>query len=190
MTNTQIDITENGKTTLKTAGKYCDRDIDVNVSVASEQPTPFTNLLTQEDTVITFNTTLSSTAGKTSASNGYVLVEVHLSNYKYTNSTNCDVFRFRGLNPKNGAVHCSVDGGTTWSIKYLSPYSGFTVDEYGDAVLRTTYSSNAANIIIRLTLGFGGNTSNTDISTMNISNCIMTRNEPIGNGGYVGKSAS
>lgn len=31
--NTQIDITKNGTTTLATAGKYCDRNIDVNVSV-------------------------------------------------------------------------------------------------------------------------------------------------------------
>ncbi len=33
--NTQIDITENGTTTLATAGKYCDRNIDVNVDVPS-----------------------------------------------------------------------------------------------------------------------------------------------------------
>ena len=31
--NTQINITENGTTTLATAGKYCDRNIDVNVAV-------------------------------------------------------------------------------------------------------------------------------------------------------------
>lgn len=34
MSNTQINIVENGTTTLATAGKYCDRNIDVNVSVA------------------------------------------------------------------------------------------------------------------------------------------------------------
>jgi hypothetical protein len=33
--NTQIEITENGTTTLATAGKYCDRNIDVNVDVSS-----------------------------------------------------------------------------------------------------------------------------------------------------------
>lgn len=33
--NTQINITENGTTTLATAGKYCDRNIDVNVEVQS-----------------------------------------------------------------------------------------------------------------------------------------------------------
>lgn len=32
--NTQINITENGTTTLATAGKYCDRNIDVHVDVA------------------------------------------------------------------------------------------------------------------------------------------------------------
>ena len=31
--NTQISITQNGTTTLATAGKYCDRNIDVNVEV-------------------------------------------------------------------------------------------------------------------------------------------------------------
>ena len=35
MENTQINITENGTTTLATAGKYCDRNIDVNVDVPS-----------------------------------------------------------------------------------------------------------------------------------------------------------
>lgn len=33
MANTQINITENGTKTLATAGKYCDRNIDVNVNV-------------------------------------------------------------------------------------------------------------------------------------------------------------
>ena len=31
--HTQINITESGTTTLATAGKYCDRNIDVNVNV-------------------------------------------------------------------------------------------------------------------------------------------------------------
>ena len=33
MSNTQINITVNGKKTLATAGKYCDRNIDINVEV-------------------------------------------------------------------------------------------------------------------------------------------------------------
>lgn len=33
----QISITENGTTTLATAGKYCDRNIDVNVNVPSNE---------------------------------------------------------------------------------------------------------------------------------------------------------
>ena len=35
MSNTQIDITDNGTKTLLTAGKYCDRNIDVVVNVPS-----------------------------------------------------------------------------------------------------------------------------------------------------------
>ena len=37
----QIDITQNGTTTLATAGKYCDRNIDVNVSVAVDHTSCF-----------------------------------------------------------------------------------------------------------------------------------------------------
>ena len=40
MTNTNIDIKNNGTTTLATAGKYCDRNIDVNVDVPASGITP------------------------------------------------------------------------------------------------------------------------------------------------------
>lgn len=40
MDNTKIDIRANGTTTLATAGKYCDRNIDVNVEVPSNGITP------------------------------------------------------------------------------------------------------------------------------------------------------
>jgi hypothetical protein len=36
MANTQISISRNGVTTLATAGKFCDRNVDVNVSVPSD----------------------------------------------------------------------------------------------------------------------------------------------------------
>lgn len=40
MANTQIAISQNGKTTLATAGKYCERNIDINVAVASADDIP------------------------------------------------------------------------------------------------------------------------------------------------------
>lgn len=40
MANTQIAISKNGKTTLATAGKYCERNIDINVAVASADNIP------------------------------------------------------------------------------------------------------------------------------------------------------
>lgn len=40
MANTQISITANGTKTLATAGKYCDRNIDVTVNVPSSGITP------------------------------------------------------------------------------------------------------------------------------------------------------
>lgn len=35
MANIQVSISQNGKTTLATAGKYCERDVDINVAVVS-----------------------------------------------------------------------------------------------------------------------------------------------------------
>lgn len=43
MANTQINITANGTKTLATAGKYCDRNIDVNVAVPASGITPTGN---------------------------------------------------------------------------------------------------------------------------------------------------
>ena len=40
MANTQINIKGNGTTTLATAGKFCDRNIDVNVAVPASGITP------------------------------------------------------------------------------------------------------------------------------------------------------
>lgn len=40
MANTQINIVTNGTTTLATSGKYCDRNIDVNVAVPASGITP------------------------------------------------------------------------------------------------------------------------------------------------------
>lgn len=40
MANTQINIQTNGTTTLATAGKYCDRNIEVNVAVPASGITP------------------------------------------------------------------------------------------------------------------------------------------------------
>ena len=40
MANTQINVKTNGTTTLVTAGKYCDRNIDVNVAVPANGITP------------------------------------------------------------------------------------------------------------------------------------------------------
>lgn len=40
MANTQINVTANGTKTLATAGKYCDRNIDVNVNVPASGITP------------------------------------------------------------------------------------------------------------------------------------------------------
>lgn len=196
MANTQIDISSNGTKTLLTAGKYCDRNIDVNVNVESGggeiTPTQFTNLLTKSDTIITFNTRVGSTAGTTSTSNGAVLVEITLPHFTSVNNSNCDLFRFRGLTPLNVNVDTSVDGGVTWTRKYLSSPNNYSPDEYGDAVFRLTHATDATgvnNLKARLTLSYGGGT-NAGVTEVNLARCLMTQNEPIGNGGYIPQDTS
>ena len=60
--NTQIEITQNGTTTLATAGKYCDRNIDVNTDVPTyegelaEQKAISDSILNRAITEFTSNT--------------------------------------------------------------------------------------------------------------------------------------
>ena len=52
MANTQVSISKNGKTTLATAGKYCDRNIDINVAVASTEDDIPDYVKTEADSLI------------------------------------------------------------------------------------------------------------------------------------------
>lgn len=257
MANTQINITANGTKTLKTAGKYCDRDIDVNVNVPSEStgitptgtktittngthdvtsyasanvnvpipsgyikpsgslsvdangtydvtekasvvvdvpsgaptPTQFTNVLKQSTTKFIINQMLSSTAGSYSARKGVVIVEFDFANYVASNRPK---FRFRGYTPYSSTVHWSGDGGATWTrVSWYGNYANRSIiDEYGDASIQMTLSSNVANVKFRIDLVCGGpGVPGEDLTSENQvinSGAIMTINEPIGNGGYVG----
>ena len=74
MANTQINITANGKKTLATAGKYCDRNIDVNVSVPDSGITPSgTKAITENGTYDVTN----YASAIVNVSGGKVTTEVH-----------------------------------------------------------------------------------------------------------------
>ena len=80
MANTQIQIKTNGTTTLATAGKYCDRNIDVNVAVPASGITPSgskaittngTHDVTQyANAIVNVPTGITPTGSKTITENG------------------------------------------------------------------------------------------------------------------------
>ena len=188
MANTQISIDKNGTTTLATAGKYCDRNIDVIVEVSGEdaEPTQFTNLLKQRSTKIYLNQKISTTAGSMTTQNGAIVVEMDLTDYKTSNKP---VWRFRGYTLAMLSMNYSIDGGSTWTSVNFYGTSSTPIDEYGDALYRFIYNTDAANLKVRFCLGVGGalgySSAITSEDAVRNSGAIMTMNEPIGNGGVV-----
>lgn len=207
MANTQIDITANGTKTLKTAGKYCDRDIDVNVSVPSgggitptgtkeittngvhdvtdyasanvnvptPRPTQFTNVLTHASTEIKYNQAYNGTTR-----NGMVCVIIDLAALGITTTQKLE-FRMRGLwvDVSYASIMSSTDK-ATWSSR--KSMVGPAKDSYGDCLV--TISSLDPETYPYLLIAF----RNTSVAATadNYAGSILTINEPIGNGGYVG----
>lgn len=76
MANTQISIKSNGTKTLATAGKYCDRNIDVVVDVPDSGITPSgTKNITENGTYDVTN--FASALVNVAASGGSITTEVH-----------------------------------------------------------------------------------------------------------------
>lgn len=78
MANTQINIRTNGTTVLATAGKYCDRNIDVNVAVPASGITPSGSI----------NITTNGTHDVTDYANAIVMVPVGIDTSDATASAN------------------------------------------------------------------------------------------------------
>ena len=177
MANTQINITVNGKKTLKTAGKYCDRDIDIvtNVQGSGATPTQFTNVITHASTELRFNQTHDG-----ATRNGELCVVVDLVALGITTQRKME-FRFRGLVIDLGYMNIkkSTDKISWSNLKSLDKPN---IDSYGDCVV-TISSLNPTTIPYLL---FMFRNSTTEVTADNYAGAILTINEPIGNGGYVG----
>ena len=188
MANTQINIKENGTKTLVTAGKYCDRNIDINVNVQSAAPTQFVNVLEYADSLEVNKRFATNGSYGTSNPNSSIAVTINLNNLPEGISLkhNTNEFRFRGcIHPDN--VFAQSSDGVTYSSKGLGTDIK-RVDEYGDAVFQRGYIDGnyvRFNICMCSTFSSGNAALAEDFDPVAYG-CIVTFNEPIGNGGYTG----
>lgn len=186
MANTQINITENGTKTLLTAGKYCDRNIDVNVAVPGKA-TQFTNLYDPANVVLKKNSNYSSSSGQVIQTDNYVNYVIIPYDHKAGEPV---AIRVRGISipvrDRNGFVMYNERESNVVTWGSFNSATTKTVDEYGDVVMTFTDSSAfVKNAWKFLHLNFqyiGENGGVTEAKT----GPIITINEPIGNGGHAG----
>lgn len=186
MANHQINITENGTKTLLTAGKYCDRNIDVNVAVQGKA-TQFTNLYDPANVVLKKYNYYSSSSGQVIQTDKYVNCVIIPYDHKAGEPV---AIRVRGLSiPVRDRNSFVMYNGretdvVTWGVLNIATTK--TTDEYGDVVMTFNVSSNFVKSAWKyLVLNFqyiGENGGVTEAKT----GPIITINEPIGNGGYAG----
>ena len=215
MANHQISITTNGTKTLATAGKYCDRNIDVNVAVpasgitptgsktittngthdvtnyasavvnVADKPTQFTNLYDVANVVVCTRFEASSSGITYTADNycNYIKIPFHHIKNEPV------VLRLRGIGTIRDRFSSAVlaSDGTT-RVMHYSFYEGsafdLSYDEYGDAMI----TFNGDIIVNREWYYFAFNFQYPCINqkATALTGPIITINEPIGNGGYVG----
>lgn len=179
MANTQINISANGTATLVTAGKYCDRNIDVNVNVKAK-PTQFTNYYVPKNVVIDKN--ISGSGGFTETSD----TECNYIKIPYHHKANEPVeLRIRGIGTVRSRFAFVLAGANGTDIVLqgqLSGYFNLSHDEFGDALL-TASNSVASREWYYLYINF--QYIGTNAITTPLTGPIITINEPIGNGGYV-----
>ena len=187
MANHQINITENGTKTLATAGKYCDRNIDVHVNVPIK-PTQFVNVLAYADS-LEINKRFSTSGGyNTSQPNSMVAVTLDLRKLPdgINLEHNTNEIRYRGCCKPDVAFSQSSDG-VTYSAKGLSAEIK-RVDEYGDAVFQRGYVAGPY-VRFNICISAMATSSNPELAAdfdPVAFGCIVTFNQPIGNGGYTG----
>jgi len=184
MANTQISVTENGTTTLATAGKYCDRNIDVNVDVAGK-PTQFTNLYDPANVTLDYRMNCSASAGITYTADtetNYIKVPYHHVAGEPV------VIRMRGISTVRSRLDFVIleqDGVTRENHAQFASYmSNVSYDEYGDAII--TFSGGFVVTSTWYYIMFNFQYPYHSSASKIFTGPIITINEPIGNGGHVG----
>jgi hypothetical protein len=215
MANTQIDIVTNGTTTLATAGKYCDRNIDVNVAVPASGITPtgsinitsngthnvanyasaVVNVPTAQPTQFTNlysanNVTVNSNLG--SQTNGAAVV---MENYNYGNvlkikhshAANAPVvLRLRGLGTVRDRFQCVITNASDLVVSWAQ-LSATNALTYDEHgdACLTLSSVLLTKAWEHLYFVFQYPGINSGV-TAGKTGPIVTINEPIGNGGHAG----
>ena len=152
------------------------------VNVETAKPTQFTNYYKTEYVTLDYKVSVSSNVVTKAANN-----EVNLIKIPYSHKANEPVnLRMRGIDAvRSNLVYVlyAADGETRINHGYLSSCT-LSYDEYGDAVI--TLPANALTIsaweYIELNFQYPGLSS----ASTAFTGPIITINEPIGNGGYVG----
>jgi hypothetical protein len=180
--NIQINIKENGTVTLATVGKYCDRNIDVNINVPAKA-SQFTNLYAPEN-VMPKKAVNGSSSGITYQDDNYCNVIV----IPYHHAENEPVaMRIRGIGTVRDRMGCgtlAADGVTRVNHYQISSTSYFDLsyDEHGDAVI--TFKGNVVSTewyYFVFTFQYIG--INSGVAEA-LAGPIVTINESIGNGGH------
>lgn len=195
MANHQINITENGTKTLKTAQKYCDRDIDLIVNVPSSggaQPTQFTNILDLNTTIVKSGYRVTSN-GYTATVDGVAIVfPVNAGTHrirtrgKYTFAyLDYSIYASKAPFPTNTYQSNATPTDSTFSGTQLFGHTAILdgtvlvgIDEYGDNFLDVTITKDCY-------FGFTVKDLSITFPHGTFIDPIITIDEPIGSGGVV-----
>lgn len=212
--NLQFNIAANGTTTLATAGKYCDRNIDVNVNVPIPsgyiKPTG-SKIITENGThdVTQYASAVVNVAGKPTQFTNYYKPEYITLDYKVSVSSNVvikaannevNIIKIPYSHKANEIVSLRMRGiGTVRSNLVFVLYAAdgetrvnhgyfnnciLSYDEYGDAVI--TLPSNVLTTSEWEYIEMNFQYPGLSSASTKLTGPIITINEPIGNGGYAG----
>lgn len=220
----QIAIAENGTKTLKTAGKYCDRDIEVSVNVASGstgitptgtktitangthdvtnyanvdvevpvQPTQFTNILSLDTTIVKEGYRVVS-SGYTATPSGVAIVFPITAGTHTIRVRGKYVFGMTQLYTDGSIAAFNTNVYQSNATPTDTTFSGSVIANYkndNSGLILSTDESNDFYIDITVTadsyLGFTLKNIAAEFPTGSFSEPILTVDEAIGNGGYVG----